>query len=208
MLDYVKGSIRSINGDYVVVDIGNIGLKLGVASAEQFKVGQVIEFYSYMHWNQENGPSLFGFASELEKEVFLLVISCSGVGPKLGLAVLKDLGVGLFLDAIAQENEKILSKVSGIGGKKAEQIIVNLKHKVAKLLESGTIIEQLGGSGEMSKLHEVSDVLKSLNYSRPEISAAMNYLGKNCAGPDCSFDQLIRQALSFLATKGANVIQK
>ena len=116
MLDYVKGSIRSINGDYVVVDIGNIGLKLGVASAEQFKVGQVIEFYSYMHWNQENGPSLFGFASELEKEVFLLVISCSGVGPKLGLAVLKDLGVGLFLDAIAQENEKILSKVSGIGG--------------------------------------------------------------------------------------------
>lgn len=208
MLDYIKGSIRSINGDFVVVDIGNIGLKLGVASVESFKIGQNVEFYAYMHWNQENGPSLFGFASELEKNVFLLVISCSGVGPKLGLAVLKDLGVGLFLDAISQENEKILSKVSGIGAKKAEQIIVNLKHKVAKLLESGVVIEQLGNSGDFSKFHEVSDVLKSLNYSRPEISAAMNYLGKNCAGADSSFDQLIRQALSFLATKGASTLQK
>lgn len=208
MLDYIKGSIKSISGDFIVVDIGNIGLKLGVASTGLFKVGQMVEFYAYMHWNQENGPSLFGFASELEKEVFLLVISCSGVGPKLGLAVLKDLGVSLFLDAISQENEKVLSKVSGIGGKKAEQIIVSLKHKVAKLIESGTIVDQLGSSSEMSKLHEVSDVLKSLNYSRPEISAAMNYLGKNCAGPDCSFDQLIRQALSFLATKGASSIQK
>lgn len=208
MLDYIKGSIKSIGSDFVVVDIGNIGLRLGVASSESFKMGQNIEFYAYMHWNQENGPSLFGFSSELEKNVFLLVIGCSGVGPKLGLAVLKDLGVSLFLDAITQENEKVLSKVSGIGAKKAEQIIVNLKHKVAKLIESGAIVDQLGGSAEMSKLHEVSDVLKSLNYSRPEISAAMNYLGKNSAGLDCSFDQLIRQALSFLATKGAGVIQK
>ena len=208
MLDYVKGSIRLVNSDSVVLDIGNIGLKLGVSIPEAFKVGQNVEFYAYMHLNQENGPSLFGFESQLEKDVFLLVISCSGVGPRLGMAVLKDLGVNLFLDAITQENDKILSKVSGIGAKKAEQIIVNLKHKVAKLLESGVVMEQIGKTGDVSSLHEVSDVLKSLNYSRPEISAAMNYLGKNHAGPDSSFDQLIRHALSFLSNKGANIIQK
>lgn len=203
MLDYIKGLIKSVNLDGLVVDIGNIGLRVGVFNPDSFKPGQMVELYSYMHWNQENGPSLFGFSTQLEKDVFLLIISCSGIGPKIGLAVLKDLGVSLFLDAISQENDKILSKVSGIGAKKAEQIVVSLKYKVAKLIESGVIVDQLGSSSEASKLYEVSDVLKSLNYSKPEISAAINYLGKNCSGVEYSFDQLIRQALSFLSSKGA-----
>lgn len=204
MIDFVSGQVVAINDDSIIINIGNIGLKVGVALSESFKVDQSVKLYSYMHWNQENGPSLYGFISNLEKEVFLLVISCSGVGPKLGLAVLKDLGVGLFLDAISKEDDRILSKVSGIGSKKAEQIIVNLKHKVAKLLDSTLVSQELGDTVAVSKLHEVSDVLKSLNYSKPEISAAVNHLGKNFAGQDVSFDQMIRQALSFLATKGAN----
>ncbi|MFC1842417.1 Holliday junction branch migration protein RuvA [Candidatus Dependentiae bacterium] len=203
MLDYIKGSIKSVNQASVTVDIGAIAFCLQVATPSAFGVGQKVEFYSYMHWNQENGPSLFGFLSEIEKEIFLLVISCSGVGPKLGLAVLQDIGPQAFLDAVSQEDDRLLSKVSGIGAKKAEQIIVHLKHKVSKLIQSGAIIEALGQTGTISRIHEVSDVLKSLNYSRQEISAAMNYLGKNHTKQDFSFDQLVRHALSFLSKKGA-----
>jgi len=201
MLDYIKGSIRSVYENSISVDIGGMALELYVPLSASYQVGQKAELYAYMHWNAENGPSLFGFSSKIEKEIFLLVVSCSGVGPKLGLAVLQDLGTQEFLDAVTEENDKALSKVSGIGAKKAEQMIVHLKHKVSKLIQSGVLIQ---ASGKISKIHEITDVLKSLNYSRPEISAAMNYVSKNYSGQDCSFDQLIRHALSFLSKKSVS----
>jgi len=200
MLDFIKGSIRSVYEDSLAVDVGSIAFKVAVPFASSYEKGEKAEFYLYMHWNQEQGPSLFGFSSESEKEVFLLVISCSGVGPKLGMAVLQDLGAQVFLDAVIEENDRTLSKVSGIGVKKAEQMIVHLKHKVAKLIKSGIVVQP---SGKVSRIQEVSDVLKSLNYSRPEISAVMNHLGKNYISKDLPFDQLIRHALSFLSKKRA-----
>ena len=148
----------------------------------------------HMHWNQENGPALFGFSTILEKNVFLMITSCSGLGPKLAMAVLAQLGAAEFLEAVQSANEDALSDVSGIGAKKAEQIIVQLKHKVAKLIESGI---HLGASTTLEKRHEISQVLKSLNYSRPEIAAAMNYLNENYPGTQVAFDQLVRHALAI-----------
>jgi len=198
MVDYIKGSIQSVNDDSVVVDIGNLGLKIHVPLPSAFKVEEEASLYIYMHWNQENGPSLFGFTSELEKTVFLLVITCSGVGPKIGLSVLLDLGPQAFLEAIQTGNDKALSKVSGIGAKKAEQMIVQLKHKVAKLAKSG-ILKSSGGT--IGKMQEVADVLASLHYSRFEVNAAMKHLNDAHTGSDQSFDQLVRHALSFLSKK-------
>ncbi|MFC1841844.1 Holliday junction branch migration protein RuvA [Candidatus Dependentiae bacterium] len=200
MLDYIKGSIRSIHEDCVSVDIGIMALRVHVPTPSLFQAGQKVQLHMYMHWNAENGPSLFGFASATEREIFLIVIGCSGVGPRLGLAVLEDLGPQVFLDAVCQEDDTMLSKVSGIGPKKAEKMIVYLKHKVAKLIQSGAEIKP---SAKISKIHEIPDVLKSLNYSRPEISAVMNHLNKNYTGKECSFDQLIRHALSFLSKSGS-----
>jgi len=198
MLNYVRGLVHSINDSCVTVDIGAIGLTLFVPFPAMFAVGEKVNLYAHMHWNSEQGPSLYGFATLAEKEVFLLVIGCPGVGPKLGIAVITDLGPQLFLEAIQEGNDQALSKVSGIGAKKAEQMIVQLKHKVAKLVQSGAIVQPYS---TMGRLHEVSDVLKSLNYSRGEISAAIKHIGDSCAGKNLSFDQLIRQALSFLAKR-------
>jgi len=198
MLDYVKGSIQSIHAGSITVDIGNIGIHLTVPFPSSFTVGDKANFHLHMHWNAEQGPSLYGFSTQTEKEVFLLVISCSGVGPKLGIAVLTDLGAQAFLEAVQEGSEDALSKVSGIGAKKAEQMIVQLKHKVAKLIKSGVVAQP---SAAIGRLHEVTDVLKSLNYSRPEISAAMKDLSEHCASKDVTFDQMIRHALSFLAKR-------
>ena len=91
-----------------------------------------------------------------------------------------------------------LSKVNGIGPKKAEQIIVTLKHKVSQLISSGQ------GSFDDSKAkawQEVSQALDSLNYTRGEISQAMQYLTAHHAGADLPFDQLLRQALGFLSKR-------
>ena len=132
-----------------------------------FIVDKQQKIYAYLHWNQEHGPALYGFQKELDKVVFLLIIGCSGIGPRIGLAILADLGAQEFLDAIYTGNEKSLSKVSGIGAKKAEQVIVHLKHKVDQLLKSGITV---ASSGEHAQWSMVTDALYALNYSRSEIT--------------------------------------
>ena len=198
MINALSGTIKDLSDGGIVLDVQGIGFGVQVPHVSHFQVGQKVDILIHMHWNQENGPSLFGFSSAVEKAVFLLITSCSGVGPKLGIAVLGQLGAREFLEAVQTGNEDALSAVSGIGAKKAEQIIVQLKHKVAKLIESGI---NLGESVTLEKRHEISQVLKSLNYSRQEITAAMNHLNEQYPQSSIAFDQLVRHALAFLAKR-------
>ncbi len=139
----------------------------------------------------------FYFTTELERSVFLLIIGCSGIGPKLALALLAQLGAESFLHAIQTSNEKALSSVTGIGSKKAEQIITLLRHKVAKLAKiSGTVT-----GSTITQWDDVTQALISLNYTRNEIATTMRYLGETYGDVSLPFDQLIRHALSFLAKK-------
>ena len=197
MINSISGIVKEVNDNQLTVDVNGIGYGIQVPQSA-FAVGQPVNLLVHMHWNQENGPSLFGFSNSLEKNVFLMITSCSGLGPKLAMAVLAQLGAAEFLEAVQSGNEDALSDVSGIGAKKAEQIIVQLKHKVAKLLESGA---HLGASATLEKRHEISQVLKSLNYSRQEISAAMNHINDNYPGTGVAFDQLVRHALAYLAKR-------
>ena len=198
MIHYVSGTIKEVKEQAVVVDIGSLGLLVAVPTGIKFYQGQKICLATYMHWNQEQGPSLFGFEHELERTVFMLVIGCSGIGPKIGLAILAHLGAQGFLEVVSSGDERALSKVNGIGPKKAEQIIVQLKHKVSQLISSGV------GCCDDSKAkawQEVSQALESLNYTRTEISHAMQYLTAHHAGADLPFDQMLRQALGFLSKR-------
>ncbi len=196
MIDYLTGSVKEVNEQSVTVDIGNIGIAIQVASGFLFQVGKKVTIHVYIHWNQEQGPTIFGFSSVLDRQVFLLIISCTGIGPKIALAVLHDLSAKKFLQAVQTGNDTILNSVSGIGTKKAEQIIVYLKHKVAQLIARGI---DLDDAQDLKQWYEISLALESLNYSRTEVSRAMNHLKKSYGQTTISFDQLLRQALSFLA---------
>ena len=197
MVDYFVGSVTRLHDHEVVVDVGTMGITLQVSKSQSFEENKVLKIYSYLHWSSENGPSLFGFALPLDRSVFKIIISCSGIGPKIALAVLADLGAQGFLHAISTGDDQALSKVTGIGKKKAEQIIVALKHKVATLMESGTV--DLTEIKDASHFNDVSLALQSLNYSRPEIGRAMDYIKKNGALESVTFDVLLRKALSYLS---------
>jgi holliday junction DNA helicase RuvA len=197
MVDFFVGMVNRSQDQEIIVNLGMMGIALQVPSAQVFEQNVPLKIYSYLHWNSENGPSLFGFANPLDRSVFKVIISCSGIGPKIALAVLADLGAQSFLHAITVGDDQMLSKVSGIGKKKAEQIIVSLKHKVATLMESGTI--EVSDIKQSSHFYDVSLALQSLNYSRPEIGRAMDYLKKNTKIDNVTFDVLLRQALSYLS---------
>jgi len=195
MIYSIEGTIKHVDGYHVVVSVGPLALELQAPHAASLLNGQQVVLATYFHWNSEHGPSLYGFASELDKKVFLMIIDCPGVGPKLGVAALAQLGVKDFLDAVQTNNSKALSSVSGIGAKKAEQIIVQLRDKVTKLIQSGI---DLGQSAGLEQWATVSQALASLNYSRAEIAHAIKQVSEMQAGKEATFDQLMRQALGVL----------
>lgn len=196
MVDFLVGTVAHIQEQEIVLDMGMVGLAVQVPAGNMFAQGAQLKLYCHFHWSSENGPSFFGFSTPLDRSVFRIVISCSGIGPKIALAVLADLGAQTFLHAISTGDDQMLSKVSGIGKKKAEQIVVHLKHKVAALVETGVITGEIT---DTSHFHDVSQALQSLNYSRPEISRAMDYLKKHTKVNDVTFDYLLRQALAYLS---------
>ena len=198
MISCIQGKIISIAEQSIIVDVHGIGFHVYVPSSHSFSLENVVVLHTYLHWNSELGPTLFGFNSSVEKKIFELVISCSGVGPKLALAVLRDLGVAEFLHAVSVQDIRSLSKVSGIGQKKAEQIAVYLKDKVNKFILSEKMVDTQSTTQTMH-LKEVSDALSSLGYSRQEVTHAMTYLHEQPDQHQYLFDQMFRKALAFLS---------
>ncbi len=195
MIYSLTGIVSSTRKQSVTLLLDQVGVDILVPDESLFPKEKKQIVYVYLHWNQEQGPSLYGFAKELDKTVFLLIISCSGIGPRLGLAALADLGAKGFLEAVYAGNEKSLSKVSGIGIKKAEHIIVHLKHKVQQLLQSGVSLEGV----DHQQWNMVGEALQALSYSRTEVTQAVNFVRNNNHESSQEFDQLLRQALSFLS---------
>lgn len=199
MISTILGIIRAIDAQTIVLQQAGIGFELVVPAPQLYKVDQQVELQIYMHWSQENGPTLYGFDTNLQKIVFLLIISCSGIGPKIGLAVLNKLDPATFLQAIVQDDTKALSSIGGIGPKKAEQIIVALKHKVSKLLQD--MPEIAAASVSLANWKDLTDTLISLGYSSSEIKSAVNFLQASNLDGATPLTTVLRKTLAFLATK-------
>jgi len=196
MINFLQGSLLAYKDQIVTLGVAGIGFQVFVTDSS-FAVGQELSLHIYLQWHQENGPVLYGFQTELEKTIFLMVISCSGIGPKIALAILSGMKPATFLKIIQKGDEKALSAVNGIGAKKAEQMIVQLRHKAAKLIETGIVVED---DAEFEDIKNISDVLTSLSYSRAEISQALHYV-KETVESNAPFDQRMRKALSYLSKR-------
>lgn len=199
MINRMTGTVLEINDTGLILDVHGIGFAIQMPNNAYGIKNESISLHIHMHWNQEQGPSLFGFTQELEKTVFLMIISCSGLGPKIALAIIAHFGAANFLHTIQSGNEKALSEVSGIGPKKAEQIIVQLRHKVSRLIDSGAAI--VAEDSSIQHLSTVTQVLSSLNYTQAEIARAMRHLSETQQNNNLPVDHMIRSALSYLTKK-------
>lgn len=132
MLAYLRGILAIKNNENVVVDVGGVGYSLQVPySTYQLlpEINQEVKIYTYMAVREDN-VSLFGFFSLEEKRVFEQLISVSGIGPKLAVGVLSDIAPADFSLAVITDDVNRLVKVSGIGKKTAQRIIIELKDKL------------------------------------------------------------------------------
>lgn len=199
MIDFISGVIKHIREKTITLLVGGFGITVMVPKPSEFILDEMITLHTYVHWNQDQGFTLYGFKTELTRTVFLMIIDCPKIGPSIALNILSQVNINDFLTIISSQNEKALSSLNGIGPKKAEQLIVELKHKVPKLLESGNIVFE--EQQNFAALHNISEVLTSLNYSKPEVNKALQFLAAKYSNQNSSLDQLIRAALSYLATK-------
>lgn len=133
MIGFLKGKILSLSPEAALIETASgIGFEVLVTGAayESLAGKKEGELFTYMQ-TREDGVSLFGFSCVEEKEMFLKLISVSGVGPKLGISVLSSMKAGDVAAAIAMNDIKRLSTVKGMGKKTAERIILELREKVS-----------------------------------------------------------------------------
>lgn len=135
MIGYLKGKIKYLAPEYVLLEVGGVGYEV-ICSGAAFsrlsgvKAGEEGEVYTYLQV-KEDGLTLFGFADLREKEFFLRLVSVQGVGAKMGIAILSAIGPKELAEVIASADSGRLSAVKGVGKKTAERIILELHGKIS-----------------------------------------------------------------------------
>ena len=175
MIGYLKGKVLNMNADSAIIVVGGVGYEVYCSGAAFSKMveGGECEVYTYLQVSEANGVQLYGFSSMQEKEMFLKLISVSGVGPKVGISVLSQMSVNDVALAVATGDVKALSRVKGMGKKTAEKIIVELRDRV--------IAPVAGASADASPIIHIASgdedavvALMSLGFNRAESERAVS----------------------------------
>lgn len=185
MIAYLKGAILEKSTNFIIVENQGIGYKVFVIpEILELHKGDAVALYIY-HKVSEDGQSLYGLPDFITLQFFELLITVSGVGPKVALAILSAAQVDAVKQAILSQDAAIFTRISGVGLKTAEKIIVELKNKIGAL-------ETFSPAGISSS--EVFDALLALGYNQREVRDVVGKLDHALSVKD-----QIRQALKLLS---------
>ncbi len=170
MISFLRGRIINKGLNYAIIETHDLGYQVfaGETLLNDLKIGAEIELYTH-HQVKEEASDLYGFKSLEDLELFELLLTVSGVGPKSALGVLSIAAAGDIKEAIVRGDADLLTKVSGIGKKTAERLVLELKNKV---IRSGGATVTLNSA--LSSGGDEIDALMSLGYSLSEARAALN----------------------------------
>lgn len=179
MFEYIKGALSVKKVDYVALEVNGVAYKIFISLKTYdtlLDLDKEEKLFIYTNVKEEDF-SLYGFKTENERELFVALVSISGVGPKLGLAILSTFHTKEVIDIVLEENIKLLTKVPGLGQKKAQKLIVDLKDKVKKLNiteinpdGSKNVIEYTSNMKLFIMKEDLKLVLASLGYSNTDVS--------------------------------------
>lgn len=183
MYEYITGMITYINPKYIVLDKEGIGYQIFVPNPYCYKVNNFETIWVYQHV-REDMISLFGFQTYDEKDMFLKLISVTGIGPKTALPILAASTVDEIKIAINSGNVSYMQKFPGIGPKAAQQIILDLRGKVD--FENATLIHD--------DLDDCLEALVALGYNKKDAKKVLTKIDTTL-----STDEIIKQALKMLS---------
>ena len=194
MYDYIKGNVAELTPTYVVLDNHGVGYMINI-SLNSFNALQhqedVVKVYVY-EAIRDDAHLLYGFTERRERELFLLLISVSGVGANTARMILSSLTPSDLEQTIASENVGILKSVKGIGAKTAERIIVDLKDKIK--LSTDTLLDKSQVTSEV--FDEAMSALVMLGFTKQMSQKALKKLFT--AEPTITVEQAIKKALKMM----------
>ena len=195
MFYYLNGTVAHMGPYLAVIDCGGVGYACRTTNTTQaqLRVGEKGKLYTYLNV-REDAMELYGFATQEELNLFQLLLSVSGVGPKAALSILSASPPANLALSIITGDEKALTCAPGIGKKIAQRVILELKDKLAKGQTIATG-ESYGGTGVTvipeNKLSEATAALAVLGYSQGEIGAALKGIDMD----NLTLEQIIKEAL-------------
>lgn len=196
MISSLKGLLIQKSPTQLVVEVGGVGYSLNV-SMNTFENTPPLHKEIFILTEmivREDSITLYGFHTESERQLFRLLISVSGIGPKSAIGILSGVSISDFRDAIISSNLHLLQKLPGVGKKTAERLVLELKDKFIKI---GNFEASDSPNGNSQIVEEASLALESLGYSKVLATKAVNSAIKQIDKSDYTSEDLIKLALKF-----------
>jgi len=189
MISSISGSVKSTSINSLVVEVGGVGLLLQVPIriAAKMQVGERVSFHTYLIV-REDALTLYGFTEIVDRDFFELLLSVTGIGPKVAQSILANSDAASIANAIITSNLKSLEAVPGLGRKGAQRLVLELKDKAAAFAN--------GKSGsDLTISNQVENALQGLGYSNKEAIAMLNQVMKDEKIEGLSVGQVLKLAL-------------
>ncbi len=189
MIAWIQGQVIAVEEEAIVVLVGGVGFRVYVTEPSAYRVGEEAKLHTHLHIREsmrENELSLYGFADEESRTLFLLLLGVSRVGPKAALSLLRTLSPETLRGAILNRQAAVLARAPGIGKQTAEAIILHLHDRLGKMMP---------GTAAVADETEVLDALTALGFSIVEAQRAVQQLPR---GKELPLEEKIRLALAAL----------
>lgn len=204
MISFIKGKLVHIYENVIIVENNGIGYEIFVPVSvigNMPLVGSEVMIYTYMHV-REDALQLFGFLDRDTLEIFKLLITVSGIGPKGAIGVLGTLSADDIRYAVMAEDAKTIAKAPGIGAKTASKVVIELKDKLKMRDVAENISSEIDGQqsifddgGSKQAVSDAIEALVSLGYSATEATKAVR---KADADDDVTVEELLKLSLKYL----------
>jgi Holliday junction DNA helicase RuvA len=198
----LEGKIVSKSPVEVVVDVGGIHYLVNIPVTVYEKLGEVganVKLYTYLIVREEE-IYLYGFSSVEERDFFKLLISVSGIGPKMAQAIMSGMSVDELKNSIIRGDVSSLVSIPGVGKKTAERVIVELRDKIAKIEFAGKPLEFIS-SDQVEVRNEALLALISLGFSRQSAEKAIRAVLKENEKIEFTVEELVKQALRHITSR-------
>ena len=200
MISHLSGTLFEKSTQSIIIEVGGVGYEIFVPLSTFYALPEHHEPVSlHIHTHvREDALVLFGFSTRLEKSLFLMLVSVSGIGPKLSANILSGMGAEELLRAIAAGDAPRLQAIPGIGKKTAERISLELKDRAAKFSGDSEIPPiQTPGTQTERRMEDTLSALLNLGYSAKMARAAITKAGSRVT--DKTLEALIKESLKILA---------
>jgi len=200
MIAKITGTLESQNITEVIVDVSGIGYEIIIPLSTYDKLpreGSKVTFFTYLHV-REDAMTLYGFATQDEKDLYKILTTVSGIGPKLALKILSSISISSFCDAVSTGNIKTLCMINGLGKRSSERLVVELKDKIKTLVPESAYQQGTDSKSISKQEDEAIMALVQLGFKYETAKKSVVKISSVLTEQETNSENLIRKALQAL----------